>query len=322
MHTTEQAARALAGVDDETLFAAGNAELQQKGYASLNGLSFDGIAIRVPARADLRARNRLPVLVAIEQNGERDAEVPLGRNAAVVVIEPESGGHWATALDRIPPGKIPVPPGRKPPPPVPDASETSRSQAIIFLDLWAGGELPRRPGRYAVQATSWDWKSNVETVEVVDGDKPLPAGPSRAAKVKGEAGDPAALPFYGATPENIDLKSAGAALAVPGQPVKEGSAIPVYGSLRLKENPAWPRTENKLPAIPVCILVARPGIPIPLAADLDVPVLDPIAGGEARAHFAVDLARALPQPLPPGRYQVYLAAGGLLAGPYPLSIVE
>lgn len=94
MRTREAAAEALAGIGDAALLSAPRDEAVEQAYGFLRDISFDGIAVRVPARVD-RAHATLPLLIAVEQDGLRDRTVPVVSNAAAVVFRPATGGSRA-----------------------------------------------------------------------------------------------------------------------------------------------------------------------------------------------------------------------------------
>lgn len=319
MQDQAEIVKALRSIGDGTLNSAAKEDLERQGYQALSGRSFDGLALRVPGRVDFRKQSTLPAIIAVEQSEERARAVPLPQNGVAVITRLGSGGCWFAMPYALPANKNPLPPGKEPPPPppLPGASDM-RIQGVRVADL-RGEKMPWEAGRFAVSVISAEWKTNTEIVALSDSDKSPAPGVPRKIKGRIGPGAPDALPSFVKGSNHPELKGAGAALNLPANAVPSGIQVPAFGSLRLKRDAEWPVTEDGKAAIPVTILLKRPGILYPIAINIEAPVS--VSGSdEAQAWFAVDLRAAAGQPLPAGKYFVYLLAGEHLHGPSTLEL--
>ena len=65
--------------------AVHTSNLIQGGHEALEGVQFDGLALRAPAQVELRKHTSVRALVAMSQGAERPRQVPLPDNAVFVV---------------------------------------------------------------------------------------------------------------------------------------------------------------------------------------------------------------------------------------------
>ena len=175
------------------------------------------------------------------------------------------------------------------------------------------GEFDRSwlPGKVAVTVIEYDWVSNTVVTEIRDA-RVTPA------EVNAMAPSPFLRVPQGAPP---DCGSRGAGLSIPAV-VGPTDPIPVTVALRLP-HPAVVAVPAPHPpgsvVLPCSLLLLKldeaavlANLLIPVAAQPAVP------GFEAVASF--DLRDSVHTRNLAGTYQVYLVAGALVAGPYPMTV--
>ncbi|MCC6558885.1 MAG: hypothetical protein IT372_38645 [Polyangiaceae bacterium] len=322
MQTLQEVVEALGRIPDEALLEGRAPDLAQRGYDALDDVEFEGLALRAPARVEMRKRTSVPALVATEQGAERTRQVPLAHNACFLVTRLGRGDRWASPAFPPPPGKRPGPPTKQPSPARP-VDPTMRVQGVELRDLREIGALPWEPGRYAVRILAWDWQSNTVPI-ALDGDAAAPR-PARVVAASGAPGTPDSLPSFVRGPGSPTLEGAGTALSLPSAPVQEGAPVVARGALRLEADAEWPRTAEGGAVIPAHVVLARLGIVMPIVLDLYLPVSaagNPAPGAAVEAYFSVDLDKLAPSPLPAADYQVYLIAGEHVSAPAALRKVR
>jgi hypothetical protein len=317
MRSHSQAVAALAQVTDEALFGTPKDDLVDRVYALLGRVSFDGIALRAPARIEMEQRSTVPLVVVIERGDERARSVPLRDNAIVLVTRDASAESWATEAFPVPEGKIPprVKVPHDPPPPDP----TKRMKKVDLRDLRAAGALPWRPGRYVVRLLAWDWMSNPVAIAVTDAAAAPPARVVVASVPAGAEGPP----HFTRTPESPALEAPGVALALPSAPVQIGAPVLASGSLRLAPEPGWPRTAEGASVVPATLVLVRLGVPVPLLINLRIPLqAGARPGSEVESHFFLDLSKSAARPLAAAEYRAWLVSGEHASGAVPLRLVR
>jgi hypothetical protein len=281
--TVDQAAAALRAIGDDALLASNEKDLKRQALKALSKKQVDGLVLRAPARLDVAEHAKLPALVVNEQSDEHANQVPLAKNAVIVITRLGAGGCWLAHPYATPHHKNPMKddPRNRPDPPAEDA-EDARGTGARLVDARAQG-MPWTPGRFSLRVISADWVSNAETVTLVG--KESPAAPQ---KVKLAAGA---------------TFTKGDSLATEGVALKLSSNV-AHGTLKLKKDAGWPVTEDGRPAIPFVILLKRPGILNPVVMELHAPASD-----EGEAWFTVELKQA-------EKGWVYLIAGEHMSGPH------
>jgi hypothetical protein len=321
-------------------------ELQSKMTHQLSDTSFRGIAITAPRTIRLDSHDSFPVILFSQRTGLRDWEVNMRRNTAITAVNLRSGkiyqGHAFSSpkkrdsenADRSMEG----------PPPEP-ADARSISSGAERLDARGLLMLPWETGRYAITVTYYDMVSNTAVVELVDEKQTVPTSErasfpvEQATSLNEKApvgGQPDKFPHFIRSSRTPDLKDAGVALALPADVSLKETSIPFYGIARVPvptsaivalhtQAQTSATVENKNPTtIPTAVLTGllmfvQKDLRVPLRVDLQIPIYTkaPIKPGDVvEGFFGIDLASQLPQSFSAGTYQVYLAVGEHIAGPY------
>jgi hypothetical protein len=318
MQTHQQVVEALARITDEALLGTPRDDLVERAYQALDGVSFDGIALRAPQRIDLPKNASAPILLVAAQDAQRAGGVPLPANAFFLITHVGPGGQAVSPAFPAPAHKIPLPNQKTPPPPS-SPSPTARTTGVEFRDLHAAKALPWEAGRYAVRVLAWDWTSNVVTITLA-GD--ASAKPASVAAASGPA-EPGALPSFLKVAESPALSGAGVALALPSTPVKAGTPVVARGSLRLAADSEWPKTADGTTVVPATVVLTRLGILTPILIELRIPLpagTNLSSGAEVNAYFSIDLGKSVRAPLSAVDYRAWLVSGEHASGPVPLQI--
>jgi len=200
--------------------------------------------------------------------------------------------------------------------------------------------LPDESARYLLRVFDFDEVSNAAPVQVT-ADAALPALSADAARAVVEQSHSSAqstgFPRYGRDPHTPTLPESGAVLAFGEISFRDGARhVPVHGAFRAELTGPMivaaqplakdePRAHAARAVARATVLVLMKRVAQPMLAHVEVPIF-----GERQLHpgdvvdaaFAVDLSQILPARPHAGVYQVYLLAGPLLAGPYPLTVPE
>lgn len=309
MQTLNEIVAALNRIDDGFIASADEAQLRQRTQQELAGMSFDGIALRLPKRIDRALLPAIPLLVVISQDGPRSEQVPLSRNAVLLVTQLRTGRVWTVPAFPADAAKLPPANRRAPPPPSEEATMT-RMTSVTRRDLAAGGAVPWANGEYALRIVAFDWSSNaVPLVLTHAAEAPPPGEPARAAAA-------GAQPSFGVTAAHPPPSASGLAIAARSAAARTAGPIEILGSLAL------PAQEVRLnaggaPAVQGSLLFVRRNVVTPLRVDIAVPG-QRTPDGQWGGHFTVDAARMTD--VPAGRYLVYLAVGHRLSPPVALAV--
>jgi hypothetical protein len=312
MQTQNDIVAALNGIDDSFIVAADEAQLRQRTQEVLAGLRFDGIVLRLPKRIDRAATNSIPLLIVLSQDGSRSEQVPLSRNAVLVVTQLRSGRIWT--VPAFPPDAAKLPrANRRAPPPQSEEATMTRMTSVIRRDLAAGDAPPWTNGEYALRIIAYDWTSNAVPLVLSNGVEAPPSSPL-GEFVRGAPGG--ALPSFEATAAHPVPSASGLAISARGTQARKSGPIEIRGSLAL---PAQEVRANAggVSAVQGSLLFVRENVVNPLRVDLAVPG-QRSTDGQWSGHFAVDVARMVA--VPPARYLVYLAVGHRLSPSLALAV--
>lgn len=315
-----------------------NDDLGTRIELAASDLAFRGLALAAPAEVGVGERDKLPGLLLAQRDELRTWNADLRRNTAVVAVD--LLGHRVVA--RRPFGtskrrdRSNRPRSRQGAPPT-GLDATALTTGLQPLDLRGLGDVPWVPGAWAFTAICHDEVSNTVVVTLVGDAAPQvelvsveEARSLRAAADHARA-QPAALPSFVRTPWTPPLDRVGVALNVPADAVS-GAPLVVYGAALLPlpasalvaEAGGWAED----PTLPAAVLRGtillcgldeddRPAVDVRVPIFADAPLRP---GEPVRAAFALDLAAALAQPLPPGEWCVHLFLGAYHAGPYLLIV--
>jgi len=325
---TSQALRQLLEVPEETVYQFGVDQARPL-KLSVVRTGFRGVLIRGPRLVDVAVRREVPLLVVHQNTFQREWEARYRLNAMAHTVDLDRGVATSAAMflrrERYDPAEVRW--SRAGPPPEEGQDEWFYT-AVGTVDLWAVLKLPRRPARYAITATVFDWLSNTVTIELVDpGQAPrkpedyfLPR--ALAAEVVARLKDaPQFLP-----PTLDEPQHEGLALSAP--PEASAAGIPVQLAMKIRA-PAGtivaPGEPAGLPAavLNARLLVVRLDQRSWVTADIPVPVYSevPLKPGDVLSGRAgVDLKAYARGPLHPGPYCLYLFAGEHVAGPRLITI--
>jgi hypothetical protein len=324
MQSTQTAVDALSGIPDARLLAAEPGEATEAAYGALQGVAFDGIALRAPAAVARDAHSRIPLLVCISQSAARSGETPPGDNAVVIANRVDGAGSWIVPVYPRRPEKIPKPGARQAPPPPEggEAARPARSTGAQYLDLRAAQGLPWEAGRYAIRVIAYDWRSNTVPIEIRDGNAASPQGEAarealRLKWAQAGRGTADALPHFVRSAQSPALDGIGIAAAFPQARAPSGGPLPLYGAVRLPSKS--PRTDGPLAVEAGHVFLARRGSVEPIVLTFGVPLYAG-AGGTMEVYFAYDLGAIAKDPMPPAEYAAYFVLGEHTAGPYRITI--
>jgi hypothetical protein len=320
MQSTQTAVDALSRIPEARLLADPS-DATEAAYDALQGVTFDGIAVRAQA---VVAKDRVPVLVCIAQSAARSNEVPAGDNAVIIVNRVDGAGAWSVPLYPARSEKIPrrAPSAPPPPPAGGEAAQPLGSTAVQYLDLGSAQGMRWEAGSYALRVISYDWRSNTVPIQMRDAAAPAASQDQAAREAQrlkfAQSGRGAAdsLPHFVRSARSPALEGTGIAAAFPEAAAASGATLPVYGTVRLPPKPA--RGDGPIAVETGYIVLARRGSLAPIALPLDVPLY--AGSGAMEGYFAYDLSKLAANPLPPAEYAAYFVLGEHTAGPYRIAI--
>ncbi len=304
----------------------------------------EGLAIACP---DTVRDNSFPVVLLNARRSSRNQQVG-GYLNYLLVTSPMARGRASVApyFSRRPPGKKPRPAKPPPPPPWPEPGEDEATITGVTLEQ-AGDrlQLPDR-GTVAAWVIGWDWVSNRALVRL---ERPGEEGGGsrryhldqalalhRRAEDAADGGD---TPRYGSSDASPRLEGPGAALALAERWPADQPSLLVHGTVcqeldagcvvvdRWREPAADlvdgepPPDAAELPRamISASVIVVNYAQINVQQLDVTMPIYaaDPLQPGQqVEGSFVLDLAAL--QYRVPGPAMVWLVAGELLAGPFPL----
>ena len=321
---------ALATVSDAQLLeAASDQQLQRMVYRALDtldkpGAFYDpvGLYIRSPRQIDMTTAAAWPVIVVSGESRQRMQAVTLGNNGILLIEALDRRAPLIRALLFAPPSplKIPMPPSRRPPEPKPDPSSQSDHATVpIVVDL-KKLEPPLPPGRYALTALEYDWKSNTTVIELIDGGKSQATKPSPWV-------DGAATEFQpSAAPTNT---APGVTLDAPITWSKRAASFQLRGQIRLPVERSWLTAGSASNApqaeIPAHLVLVEKNVLWPQRTSFTIPVRGskPLAAGdEISGTLRLDIKQPFERPATPGMYMAYVFLGSTVTGPFPVQLNE
>jgi len=322
MQSTQTAVDALSRIPEARLLGAPS-DATDAAYDALQGVSFDGIAVR--AQAAVANDARVPVLVCIAQSAERSSELPAGDNAVVIVNRVDGVGAWSVPVFPRRPEKIPRRTASTPPPPPAggEAAQPVGSTAVQYLDLGAAQGMRWEAGSYALRVISYDWRSNTVPIQARGAGAPAASQDPAAREAQRlkwaqmGRGSAESLPHFVRSARSPTLEGTGIAAAFPAAPAASGASLPVYGTVRLPSKPA--RGDGPVTVETGHVVLARRGSVEPIVAALEVPLYAG-GGGSMEGYFAYDLGKIAPAPLQPAEYAAYFVLREHTAGPYKVTI--
>ncbi len=263
------------------------------------------VALGAPRQLDFAHHTELPVLLALRYTGQREWEVHHKQNIWLLATELNSGdthiGHLFHSDKRE---RTPQPSMSGTPPDSINAKGVRTS--VQRIDLRQAVVHEWRPGRLALTAIYYDWKSNTAIMDLRGEDETRQLQLGRASPF---------LAIIDPPPARTD----GIALTLPsaaGQPTTLAFDLPRGNQSIIMDR------EKQAPLLKATLLLLQLDDKQPVQIDMQVPVkiLKPMFG-ESRLQGAVrfDL-RAATERVLAGPYQVYLLAGDRVIGPQAISL--
>ena len=309
---------ALAVVQDAQILSAKTEDQRAELlYAALEGVEVDGIFLRAPARMNAVDAAIWPVMVVASHSAQRASNVDLGKNALLLVMPLDhSGAVLSAQIYSEPEGKIPMPPSDEIPLDILMGMQgPTRITSVVTFNLRALRDS-LTPGRYAIVATAYDWRSNVVVVEITHSAAHTPT--------------PAMAPPAVLTSE-LNLSSApskkfadGVTLDPPVGWAAGATSLPLEGSVGVRINAQWlQNTATDVRAhIPVHLVLVEQNVLRPTAVDLIlVARRDPAlkADDKIEGSFHVDLRKSLPR-LSSTTQMAYVFVGTTASGPFRVAV--
>ena len=309
---------ALVNVQDAQIISAGSDERRAEIiYAAIRDLEVDGIYLRAPVHVDAAKTGSWPVMIIVGQSGERARSRDLSKNALLLVMPLDRSGPLLSAeIYPEPANKIPMPRKKGIPLDVlADVQQPTRITSAVTFDLSTLRDS-LTPGRYAIVATAYDWRSNVVVVEITHSAAHAPA--------------PALAPPTGLTSE-LNLSSApskkfadGVTLDPPVGWAAGATSLPLEGSVGVRINAQWlQNTAMDVRAhIPVHLVLVEQNVLRLTAVDLTlVAHRDPAlkADDKIEGSFHIDLRKSIPR-LSSTTQMAYIFVGTTASGPFRVAV--
>lgn len=309
---TKNVETALTMVQDVQLIAAKtNDERAELLYSELRAIEVDGIFLRAPAR--MTAGPIWPVMVIVGQSAQRASSVDLSKNALLMVMPLDrSGAVLSAQIYAEPEDKIPVAPSDEIPLDIlAGMQRPTRTTSVVTFDL---GTLrdSLSPGRYAVVATVYDWKSNVVVVEITGTTTLVPSlGSVLTSELKLSSAQ---------SKKFID----GVTLVPPVGWAAGATSLPLEGGVGVRINERWLKnTATDVRAhIPLHLVLVEQNVLRPTAVDLTlVAYRDPAlkADDNIEGLFHFDLRKLLPR-LSSTTQMAYVFVGTTAGGPFRVAV--
>ncbi len=268
------------------------------------------LVVGAPRTVPLDRRHEIPILIGSRYTDQREWEVHREQNSVVVAADLKTGEvrtGWPFLMGKR----------RLTPPPsgtgaAPDAaSASSISTGVERVDLRELFAQTWPSTRLAVSVIDYDWVSNVVVVSIEkEGPPPAEAKPRKPSAFLSASAAPPAGP--------------GASLVVPAKAAK-GAPLTLKGALDLEADRVAVAPMEGAPDVSLALasLIFRKldnEDPVQIDVAVRAQIADEKGTKRVRAGFEFDAWKTGGNLELEGSYQVYFAAGAVLAGPYPLTI--
>ncbi len=298
-------------------------------------MDFSGVAINCPKQVFTDQLDRLPMLVGIRCDGERDWDYPFPDNCVLVGMNLTEGSVWfnnalLTEKDvESRGGNSPVDEDLAKPPL--EELEGDGAQ-ICAIDVRTCLKLNWQSSTWAFAVLHFDWSSNVTQVYLKDADNAKPTISPRPVKPLPHPKAGSNLPNYQPHPLSPAMPANGSEFRL--QVVeKEGELFAaIYGSFRFRFKDVYipePKLKHAFAdgntllvsaIVPVTLAILAPNWLVPMHVTWNVPIYGPMLnpGEKGEGHFALNIGNFLQQLPQAHRYAVYILTDGGVYGPQEL----
>lgn len=274
------------------------------------------LALAAPKVVNLEQREDFSILLAARRTGLRQWEVDKDQNARLLVFNLDTGEMKSQRLFVRPKRMLTPEPSRSGPKPEGVAAAASMIGVESRVELRPLLGLDWRPARLALTVVEYDLISNTVFVELKGGGEREAAKSQRAS---------AFLSGVQAVPASPKLQENGMSLAVPPNAGGQKPVI-VHGAVRLPADQTVTVADSSDRGkflLKLSMVLVKLDQENAVQIELVVPATlrgGAGAGQTVEAYFSMDIHAALPGLQLNGTNQIYLNAGGQVAGPYSIGM--